>query len=135
LSYSEIASQILVLSREGRLDELRDFLVKYGIAIIDEKPCIARKTFMVICVGDRVTVSYRFEAFTGVVAGFSMDGTSMLLIGCKGKRMCRGVNPISIYLPHVSYVTFREYSPFHESYGVRMLAEFLGYSEESGGEG
>jgi hypothetical protein len=128
-------SQILVLSREGRWDELRDFLSRRGIAIVDDKPCFARKAFTVICVGDRVSVYYRFGAMTGVVAGFSMDGMSLLLIGCRGERMCQVVRPINIYLPYVSSIYFREYSPFHESYGAKMLMEFLGSPEESEEEG
>jgi hypothetical protein len=135
MSWSEVMSQIMVLSREGRWEELQDFLVRRGIAVVDEKPCIARKTFTVICVGDRVTVSYKGGVKTGIIAGFSMDGTSLLLIGCKGERLCQSVYPISVYLPYVSSISVKEFSPFHESYGARMLMEFLGFSEDSGGEG
>jgi hypothetical protein len=135
LDWSEVMSQILVLSREGRWEELMDFLVRRGIGVADDKPCFVRRTFIVICVGDRVSVYYRFGAVTGVVAGFSMDGTSLLLIGCRGERMCQVARPFTIYLPHVSSIYFREYSPFHESYGAKMLMDFLGSSEESGEEG
>jgi hypothetical protein len=135
MSWSEVMSQIVVLSREGRWEELRDFLVRRGIAVVDEKPCIARKTFTVICVGDRVTVSYKGGVKTGIVAGFSMDGTSLLLIGCKGERLCQSVYPINVYLPYVSSISIKEFSPLHESYGARMLMKFLGFSEESDVEG
>jgi hypothetical protein len=135
LSWSEVASQILILSREGRWDELRDFLVRRGIGIVGDNPCFVRRTFIVICVGDRVTVHYRFGVVTGVVAGFSMDGTSLLLIGCRGERMCRVARPINVYLPHVSSIAFKELSPFHESYGAKMLMEFLGSPGGSDVEG
>jgi hypothetical protein len=135
LSWSEVVSQILELSREGRWEELMDFLVRRGIGIVSDNPCFVRKAFIVICVGDRVTVYYRLGAVTGVVVGFSMDGTSLLLIGCRGERMCRVVRPISVYLPHVSSIYFREYSPFHESYGAKMLMDFVGSSEGSDAEG
>jgi hypothetical protein len=90
---------------------------------------------MVICVGDRVTVYYRGGVRSGVVAGFSIDGTSLLLIGCRGERMCQIVYPVNVYLPHVSSIVFRELSPFHLTYGAKMLQEFVGSGEESGGEG
>jgi hypothetical protein len=135
LGWSEVVSQILTLSREGRWDELKDFLVRRGISIASDNPCIVRKTFIVICVGDRVTIHYRLGAVTGVVAGFSMDGTSLLLIGCRGERMCQVARPVSVYLPHVSTIYFREYSPFHESYGAKMLMDFVGSPEGSDVEG
>jgi hypothetical protein len=83
-------------------------------------------------VGDRVTVYYRGGVRTGVIAGFSMDGTSLLLIGCRGERMCQGVSPANVYLPFVSSIVFREFSPFHLTYGAKMLQEFIGSVEESG---
>jgi hypothetical protein len=128
-------TQILTLSREGRWEELRDFLARRGIAILDESPCIVRKTFIVLCVGDRVTIYYRGGVRTGVVAGFSADGMNVLLLGCKGERSCQSVSPSSIYLPLLSSVVFREYSPFHESYASKVIMDYLGLSGESGEEG
>jgi hypothetical protein len=128
-------TQVLTLSREGRWDELRDFLARRGIAILDESPCIVRKTYIVLCVGDRVTIYFRGGVRTGVVAGFSMDGMNVLLLGCKGERPCQSVSPSTIYLPLVSSVVFREYSPFHDSYASKVIMDFLGSSEESGEEG
>jgi hypothetical protein len=135
LGWEEVLTQILTLSREGRWEELQDFLAKRGIAIMNDSPCIIRKAFIVLCVGDRVTVSYKGGVRTGVIAGFSMDGTSMLLVGCRGERMCRVVSPVNIYLPHVSSIAFKEFSVFHESYGAKMLMEFLGVSGDSDVEG
>ena len=128
-------TQILTLSREGRWEELRDFLARRGIAILDESPCIVRKTYIALCVGDRVTIYYRGGVRTGVVAGFSADGMNVLLLSCKGERPCQSVSPSTIYLPLVSSVVFKEYSPFHESYASKVIMNYLGLSEESSGEG
>jgi hypothetical protein len=66
-----------------------------------------------------------------VVAGFSLDGTHVLIIGCRSERPCKTVYPVTVYLPSVSSVVFREFSPFHLTYGAKMLREFVGSGGES----
>ena len=135
MDWGSVVSTILSLSREGRFEELKDFLVRNGISILDDSPCIVRRAFYVICVGDRVTVYYHGGVRSGVVAGFSLDGTHALIIGCRSERPCRTVYPASVYLPSVTSIVFREFSPFHLTYGARMLQEFVGSGGESGEEG
>jgi hypothetical protein len=135
VDWSVVVNTILSLSREGRFEELKDFLARNGISILGDSPCIVRRAFYVLCVGDRVTVYYYGGVRSGVVAGFSLDGTHVLIIGCRSERPCRTVYPASVYLPSVSSIVFKEFSQFHLTYGAKMLREFIGFGEESGGEG
>jgi hypothetical protein len=135
VDWSSVASTILSLSREGRFEELKDFLIRNGISILNDSPCIVRRAFYVLCVGDRVTVYYYGGVRSGVVAGFSLDGTHVLIIGCRSERPCKTVYPATVYLPSVSSVVFKEFSQFHLTYGARMLREFVGFGGESGEEG
>ena len=135
MDWSSVVNTILSLSREGRFEELKDFLIRNGISILDDSPCVVRRAFYVLCVGDRVTVYYYGGVRSGVVAGFSLDGNHVLIIGCRSERPCKTVYPASVYLPSVISVVFKEFSQFHLTYGARMLQEFAGYSGESGGEG
>jgi hypothetical protein len=132
VDWSSVVNTILGLSREGRFEELKDFLAKNGISILDDSPCIVRRAFYVLCVGDRVTVYSHGGVRSGVVAGFSIDGVYALIIGCKSERPCRVVYPATVYLPSVSVITFKEFSQFHLTYGAKMLQEFIGSGEESG---
>jgi hypothetical protein len=131
VDWNAVVSTILSLSREGRFEDLKDFLVNNGIAVLGDSPCITRRTFYVLCVGDRVTLYYQGVARSGVVAGFSIDGAYVLIIGCKSERPCKVVYPTSVYLPAVSSIVFKEFSSFHRTYGARMLREFVGFGGES----
>jgi hypothetical protein len=132
VDWNAVVSTILGLSREGRFEELKDFLINNGITILGDSPCITRRTFYVLCVGDRVTLYHQGVVRSGVVAGFSIDGAYVLIIGCKSERPCKVVYPTSVYLPAVNSIVFKEFSSFHLTYGAKMLREFVGSGEESG---
>jgi hypothetical protein len=131
VDWGEVVSSILSLSREGRFEELKDFLARNGIAILGDSPCISRRTFFILCVGDRVTVHYHNGVRSGVIAGFSIDGAYALIIGCKSERPCRVVYPASVYLPSVISIDFKEFSQFHLTYGAKMILDFIGSGGES----